>query len=253
MPPSLDFTALLTTEGLISLITLSVLEIVLGIDNIIVISILSGELPTRAEQRKAQRLGLALAMFTRIALLFTLSWMAGLVEPLFHMGSLPVTGRGLVLILGGIFLLWKAGTELYSIIELREATEEERKKSVPGRLARIIVQIILIDIVFSLDSVITAVGMSRQLVIMALAVVIAVLIMLVASGPISDFVNRHWTVKVLALAFLVLVGVVLIVDGAGHHVDRAFMYAAMAFSMLVEGLHLRRRRNLRLREGQRDQ
>ena len=246
MPPTLDFSALLTSEGLIALFTLSVLEIVLGIDNIIVISILSGELPTKAEQRKAQRLGLALAMFSRIALLFTLSWMAGLVEPLFHVGPVTVTGRGLVLVLGGLFLLWKAGTELYDIVELREKEEQPHRRG--GRMARIIVQIILIDIVFSLDSVITAVGMSRQLVIMALAVVIAVLIMLVASGPISDFVNRHWTVKVLALAFLVLVGVVLIVDGMGYHLQRTYMYAAMAFSILVESLHLRRRRNLRQRD-----
>lgn len=228
----------------IAFFTLTALEIVLGIDNIIVISILSGELPTRAEQRRAQRLGLALAMITRIALLFTLSWMAGLTQPLFHLGSVAVTGRGLVLVLGGLFLIWKATTELFAIVELRDEEKDGRRRK-GGRMLGIIIQIVLIDIVFSLDSVITAVGMSSQLAIMALAVVIAVLIMLVASGPISDFVNRHWTVKVLALAFLVLVGVALIVDGAGHHVNKNYIYVAMGFSVLVESLNLRRRRNLR--------
>ena len=245
-----DPSVLLTLEGLKVLFTLTVLEIVLGIDNIIVISILSGELPTRAEQRKAQRLGLSLAMITRVLLLLSISWMASMTQPLFTVGSIVFTGRGLVLSLGGLFLIWKAGKEIFELVEGDgESTAELRKRSGMGA---IVLQIVLIDIVFSLDSVITAVGMSNELIIMVLAVIFAVLIMLFASGTIADFVNKNATVKVLALTFLVLVGVVLLIDGFGGHVNKNYMYAAMGFCVLVEALNLRMRRNRRRRRAGED-
>ncbi len=238
-----DPSVLLTLEGLKMLFTLTVLEIVLGIDNIIVISILSGELPTRSEQRKAQRLGLSLAMITRVLLLLSISWMASMTTPLFSLGSMVFTGRGLVLALGGLFLIWKAGREVVQLVKGDDDdTADIRKRQ---GFAAIVLQIVLVDIVFSLDTVITAVGMSNELVVMVLAVIFAVLIMLFASGPISDFVNRNATVKLLALVFLVAVGVVLLIDGLGGHVNKNYLYAAMAFSVLVELLNLRMRRNRR--------
>jgi len=235
----LDATALTTGEGWIALLTLTVLEIVLGIDNIIIISILSGELQGKSRQRKAQRMGLALAMFTRIMLLFSLSWVMGLSEALFHVGDHPVSGRDLVLVLGGLFLIYKATVEIHSKVE--HVREQQGRTPKASRMSSIILQIVLIDIVFSLDSVITAVGMSNQLLIMALAVIIAVLIMMFASAPIADFVNEHATVKVLALAFLVMIGVALLVDGTGGHINKNYIYFAMGFSVLVEALNLRMR------------
>jgi len=237
----LDPSVLLTSEGLIALVTLTVLEVVLGIDNIIVISILSGELHGKERQRKAQRMGLALAMITRLMLLFSISFLMSLQEPWVTVGDNEFSGRDIVLSLGGLFLIWKA------TVEIRTKVEHKREKEGPHRKATsmlsVVLQIIVIDIVFSLDSVITAVGMSNQLIIMSLAVIIAVLIMLFASGTIADFVNKHATVKVLALAFLVVIGVALLMEGFGNEIDKRFIYFAMAFSVVVEFLNLRMRVN----------
>ena len=230
----LDPSVLLTSEGLIALLTLTILEIVLGIDNIIVISILSGELEGKERQRKAQRTGLALAMITRLLLLFSISFIMGLQDPWITVGENEFSGRDFVLIIGGLFLIWKATVEIRSKVEHKREKEGTHRK-VAGML-NVILQIIVIDIVFSLDSVITAVGMSNQLIIMSLAVIIAVLIMMLASGVISDFVNKHATVKVLALAFLVVIGVALLMEGFGEEIDKRYIYFAMAFSVLVRVL-----------------
>lgn len=237
----LDFGVLLTLDGLIALLTLTLLEIVLGIDNIIIISILSGELQGKPRQRKAQRVGLALAMITRLMLLFSISFIMSMQEPWMTVGGSSFSGRDLVLIMGGLFLIWKATVEIRVKVELKR--EKEGKPRRATSMLSVVIQIIMIDIVFSLDSVITAVGMSNQLVIMSFAVIIAVLIMLFASGPIADFVNRHATVKVLALSFLVVIGVALLMEGFGEEIDKRFIYFAMAFSMLVEFLNLRMRLN----------
>ncbi len=238
-----DLTVFLSAEGWIALVWLTVMEIVLGIDNIIIISILSGELPTAAEQRKARRIGLALAMITRVLLLLSLSWVMGLKETLFEVAAHSVSGRDLVLLLGGLFLIYKATMEIHAKVEHKREREGKRRKI--ARMSAIIAQIVLIDLVFSLDSVITAVGMSNAIPVMVLAVIAAVVIMLVASDAISAFVDRHATVKVLALAFLVMIGVALLMEGTGSHINKAYIYFAMAFSILVEGLNLRMRRNER--------
>ncbi len=238
---TLDPAILLTTEGIIALLTLTALEIVLGIDNIIVISILSGELKGKQRQRKAQRMGLALAMITRLALLFSISFIMGMQDPFFTIAERPISGRDLVLIIGGLFLIWKATVEIHAKVEHRREKEGPHRKATS--MLSVVLQIILIDIVFSLDSVITAVGMSNQLLIMSLAVIIAVLLMLFASAPIADFVNKHATVKVLALAFLVMIGAALIMEGFGEHINKGFIYFSMAFSVLVEFLNLRMRVN----------
>jgi predicted tellurium resistance membrane protein TerC len=243
----LDPTVFLTAHGWVQLLTLTVLEIVLGIDNIIVISILSGELP-KHRQRRARRTGLALAMITRLLLLLALTWLSRLTAPLFTLGPVVFDGRGLVLIVGGLYLLYKSSKELRDTVELVDQRDGHRKKVAIFWV--IVTQIVLIDIVFSLDSVITAVGMSNEILIMMLAVVIAVLIMLVASDGISAFVNKHPSVKVLALAFLFIVGVVLVLDGTAprfthDHRVKNYAYGAMAFSVAVELLNLRMRRNER--------
>ncbi|MBK8497311.1 MAG: TerC family protein [Flavobacteriales bacterium] len=237
----LDPSALLTSDGLIALLTLTVLEIVLGIDNIIVISILSGELQGKAMQRKAQRVGLALAMITRLLLLFSISFIMNLKDPWLVVGTQEFSGRDIVLSAGGLFLIWKATVEIRAKVEHKRERETRHRKATS--MLSVVLQIIVIDIVFSLDSVITAVGMSNQLIIMSLAVIISVLIMLLASGTIADFVNKHATVKVLALAFLVVIGVALLMEGFGNEVDKRFIYFAMAFSVTVEFLNLRMRVN----------
>ena len=243
----LDPSVFLTAHGWVQLLTLTVLEIVLGIDNIIVISILAGELP-KEQQRSARRTGLTLAMITRLLLLLALSWMTRLTQPLFTLGPVVFDGRSVVLLLGGIYLLYKSGKEIHGTVELVEQRSGSKRKTAVFWM--IVTQIILIDIVFSLDSVITAVGMSNEILIMMLAVIIAVLIMLVASDGISAFVNKHASVKVLALAFLFIVGVVLVLDGLAPEFSHArgiknYAYGAMAFSVAVELLNLRMRRNQR--------
>jgi predicted tellurium resistance membrane protein TerC len=219
----------------IALITLTTLEVVLGIDNIVFISILAGKLPV--EQRKrARQVGLFAAMGMRILLLLAIGWVVGLTEPLFAIGDRDVSGRDIILIGGGLFLLAKATWEIHGRLEGEEHASNVKAAS---SFASVIVQIMLLDIVFSLDSVITAVGMSNQLPVMITAVVIAVLVMLVASGPVSELIERHPTLKMLALSFLLLIGVVLVAEGLGQHIEKGYIYFAMGFSVLVEFLNIR--------------
>jgi predicted tellurium resistance membrane protein TerC len=237
-----DFSVFGTPEGWISLLSLSLMEIVLGIDNIIFISILSGKLPA-AEQPKARTLGLALALVMRLGLLFTISWMMRLTQPLFAVLGHEVSGRDLILLVGGLFLVGKAVYEIHDKLEvdhheLPGVVANTRRASFAG----ILVQILLLDIVFSLDSVITAVGMAPSILIMMIAMVLAVAVMLVFAGPIGNFVERHPTMKILALSFLLLIGVVLIADGMGQHISKGYIYFAMAFALLVEMINLRVRR-----------
>jgi predicted tellurium resistance membrane protein TerC len=225
-------------ETWVALLTLTVLEIVLGIDNVIFISILVQRLPTEVRDR-ARIIGLGLAMGMRILLLLTISWIIGLTEPAFTIGR-EFSWRDLILIGGGLFLLWKATTEIHESLE-----GEEAQTGVPGKPAAfgaVLIQIVLLDIVFSLDSVLTAVGLVKEVPVMIAAVVIAVGVMLFASGPLAKFVHAHPSVKILALSFLLLIGVTLVADGFGFHIDKAYIYAAMGFSVFVEGLNLRRRR-----------
>jgi predicted tellurium resistance membrane protein TerC len=234
------FDAFLTTDGLIALVTLTFLEVVLGVDNVIFISILSGKL--RAEQQlRARRLGLIAAMVMRILLLLSLAWIIRLTAPLFAVLGQEISGRDLILIAGGLFLLAKATLEIHDRLEGEEGHSSAR---VAPSFAAVIVQIMLLDIVFSLDSVITAVGMADDISIMVAAVVIAVGIMMFSAEPISAFVSRHPTVKVLALSFLLLIGLSLVADGLGVHIPKGYIYFAMGFSVFVEMINLRVRRSV---------
>jgi predicted tellurium resistance membrane protein TerC len=222
----------------IALGTLTFLEIVLGVDNIIFISILSGKLPAQ-QQPRARRLGLLGALLTRIALLFSLAWIIRLTEPWFTVVEQEISGRDLILILGGLFLLAKA---TYEIHDKLEGEEGHASRSVPASFGSVIVQIMLLDIVFSLDSVITAVGMVDELWVMVTAVIIAVAIMMISAEPISAFVHRHPTVKMLALSFLLLIGLSLLLEGFDQHIPKGYIYFAMGFSVFVEMINLRLRR-----------
>jgi predicted tellurium resistance membrane protein TerC len=225
---------LTSPEIWIALLTLTALEIVLGIDNIVFISILAGKLPEH-QQGPARRLGLGLALFTRILLLFSLSWIIRLTAPLFTVLRQEISGRDLILILGGLFLLAKA---TYEIHERLEGEEAHGSSVATASFGPVIVQILLLDVVFSLDSVITAVGMVDEVPVMIAAVMIAVGIMMVSAGTISGFVNRHPTVKMLALSFLLLIGVSLLAEGFDQHISKGYIYFAMAFSVFVEMLNL---------------
>jgi predicted tellurium resistance membrane protein TerC len=222
-----------------ALVTLTVLEIVLGIDNIVFISILASKLPA-VQQARARNIGLTLAMITRILLLLSLTWIMRLTTPLFSVWGHKVSGRDLILLLGGAFLIWKSVHEVHQRLEGQSAVE--RNAPDIANMGQVLVQIALLDIVFSLDSVITAVGMANQVVIMILAIVLSVAFMIFTSGHVSAFVDRHPTVKMLALSFLILIGVTLIADGAGQHISKGYVYFAMAFAVLVEMLNLRARR-----------
>jgi predicted tellurium resistance membrane protein TerC len=222
-------------QAWIALFTLTVLEIVLGIDNIIFISILVGKLP-EAQQPKARRLGLFLAMFLRIGLLASIAWMARLTAPFFTVLGQGISGRDLILLTGGLFLLFKATREIHDRLE---GEEEGANARAVASFTAVIIQILLLDIVFSLDSVITAIGMADHLPVMIAAVVIAVGVMMFAAGPISNFVSRHPTIKMLALSFLLLIGMSLIAEGLGRHIPKGYIYFAMAFSVFVEMLNLR--------------
>jgi predicted tellurium resistance membrane protein TerC len=225
-------------QAWISLLTLSVLEVVLGIDNIIFISILSGKLAP-VDQPKARRFGLMGAFLSRVALLLSITWVMRLTEPLFAVLGRAVSGRDLILLVGGLFLIGKATMEIHSKLE---GPEESTTVTKAGRsLWGTVAQIAVIDIVFSLDSVITAVGMADSVVIMIAANVIALIVMLAAATPISDFVDRHPTVKMLALSFLVLIGTNLVAEGFGQHISKGYTYMAMAFSVIVEMLNIRAR------------
>jgi predicted tellurium resistance membrane protein TerC len=226
-----------TPENLIALLTLTVLEIVLGIDNIVFISILADKLP-HDQQAKARQLGLGMALITRILLLLSLSWIIKLETPLFTLPlfNIGISGRDLILLGGGLFLIAKATHEIHSKLEGKHG---EASAKVAASLAAVVIQIGLLDIVFSLDSVITAVGMAQALWVMIAAVIIAVGIMLFAAGPISDFVSRHPTVKILALSFLLLIGTSLIAEGLHQHIEKGYVYFAMGFSVFVEMINLR--------------
>ncbi len=225
-------------QSWIALLTLTALEIVLGIDNIIFISIMAGKLP-HEDQKRARQTGLALALITRILLLLSLSWIIGLTEPLFQVGEFEVTGRSIILIVGGLFLLGKATFEIH---ERLEGIEGHSSTQAASSFTSVIIQILLLDVVFSLDSVITAVGMASEIGIMITAVLIAVIIMMYASGPLSDFVNEHPTLKILALSFLLLIGFSLVVEAIHVHIPKGYIYFAMGFSVLVEMLNLRMRK-----------
>jgi predicted tellurium resistance membrane protein TerC len=222
----------------VGFLTLLALEIVLGVDNIVFISILAGKLPAE-ERERARRTGLGLALFMRIGLLLGLSWVIGLTDPLFTAFGNEISGRDLILILGGLFLL---GKSTYEIHDKLEAAEDHTGKKVAASFGAVITQIVLLDIVFSLDSVITAVGMVEEIAVMIAAVTVAIGIMLFSAKPIGEFVESHPTVKMLALSFLLLIGVSLLMEGLEAHIPKGYIYFAMAFSLLVEMLNLRMRR-----------
>jgi predicted tellurium resistance membrane protein TerC len=222
------------------------MEIVLGIDNVVFIAILVGRLP-EARREVARRLGLILALGIRILLLFAITWLMGLTAPLVSVLGHGVSGRDLILLAGGLFLMFKATWEIYDKVEAGH--HEQTANTARAAFAWVIVQILLLDIVFSLDSVITAVGMANDLTIMVTAMVIAMLVMLVSAGPVSDFIDRHPSLKILALAFLLLIGVMLLAEGMGSHMEKGYIYFAMAFSLLVEFLNMRYRRKQASRRG----
>jgi predicted tellurium resistance membrane protein TerC len=224
-----------SAEGWIALLTLTVLEIVLGIDNIVFISILAGKLKADLRE-KARKVGLSLAMIIRILLLLSITWVMRLTAPLFSVLSQDISGRDLILIIGGLFLIAKSTHEIHDKLE---GEEGHASAKVAASFAGVIVQILLLDIVFSLDSVITAVGMADDVSVMVLAVVIAVGVMLLSSGMINDFVERHPTVKMLALSFLLLIGVSLMAEGLDQHIPKGYIYFAMGFSIFVEMINLR--------------
>ena len=218
----------------IGLITLTVLDLVLGIDNIIFISILAGKLPGK-QRNKARMIGLGLAMVMRILLLLSLTWIMGLTRPLFTLAGFALTGRAIILIAGGLFLLVKSTHEIHDRIE----GEDQHGQPVAPTLLSVLIQITLLDIVFSLDSVITAVGMVDEIAVMIIAVILAVIVMMIFAGPVSRFVDRHPTIKMLALSFLLLIGVNLIAEGVGFHIPKGYIYFAMAFAVFVELLNLK--------------
>jgi predicted tellurium resistance membrane protein TerC len=227
-----------TPEGWVSVISLSAMEIVLGIDNIIFISILSAKLPVE-KRSQARRVGLIAALFMRLGLLFTISWMMRLTNPLFSVLGKGFSGRDLILLLGGAFLVGKATYEIHEKLEGDPEHAEAQKPT--NAFASVIVQIMLLDIVFSLDSVITAVGMAPALSVMVIAMLVAVGVMVIFADPISDFVEDHPTMKILALSFLILIGVMLVAESMGQHVSKAYIYFAMGFSVMVELINLKLR------------
>jgi predicted tellurium resistance membrane protein TerC len=240
----LDFRPLLTWEGVVSLASLAVMEIVLGIDNILLVAILSQKVAP-ARRSLVRRLGIGLALILRIGLLLGLSWLMGLTRPLFHLLGNALSGRDLVMLAGGLFLIYKATHELYERIEQVPTGPEGAAQALAGKsagFATTLIQMLALDVVFSLDSVITAVGISPAIPIMMLAMVIAVGVMLAFANLVADFVTRHPSMKILALAFLLLIGVLLTADAFGQHISRGYVYFAMAFSLLVELLNLRLRK-----------
>ncbi len=234
---------LLTTENALALLTLSALEIVLGIDNLVVIAILTGKLPPEQRER-ARRIGLVAAMVMRIALLLTLSWVMGLTGTLWSVAGQAFSGRDLILLAGGLFLIAKATHEIHTKIEGPEEHPQAGKR-VYASLANVVGQIMAFDLVFSIDSVITAIGMAQAVPVMVAAIVIAVATMMIFATPVSEFVERHPSIKMLALSFLLLIGVLLVAEAFGRHVDRGYIYFAMGFSLTVELLNLRARRHAR--------
>jgi len=240
-----SWTAIADAPGaaIASIFTLSILEIVLGIDNIIFISIIANKLPPE-KQGRARGIGLAMALIMRVILLFCMTWLASLTDPLFSAFGISFTGRGLVLLTGGLFLLVKTTSEIHAKIE---GKHEQGKTLKRVSFNAIVTQIVLIDIVFSFDSILTAIGMSRNILIMVFAVVAAMVIMLIFAGAVSRFINRHPTVKMLALAFLLMIGILLIMEGLGQEIDKTYIYVAMAFAFIVELLNMRMRKKERVK------
>lgn len=236
----MDFSWISNPESWIALVTLIALELVLGVDNVIFISILSGKLP-QEDQQRARTTGISLAVITRVLLLLSLSWIIGLTEPLLHLpffeGEVAeITGRDLILLLGGLFLLWKSTHEIHDKLEGKEGSASAK---VAANFVSVIIQIMLLDIVFSLDSVITAVGIADNIVIMIIAVVVAAVVMVFTAKPIGDFVEKHPTIKILALSFLLMIGFTLIAEGFGVEIPKGYVYFAMGFSVMVEMINLR--------------
>jgi predicted tellurium resistance membrane protein TerC len=253
-----QFHHLLSLDGLLSLLTLTVLEIVLGIDNIIFISIIAGKVQGSKERKRARSIGLLLALFMRVGLLFGITWIIGLTKPLFEINALldafkgmgmehaeeavKITGRDLILFCGGVFLLAKTTSEIHEKIDSADDSEEEKKTKKGATVFSVILQIMFIDIVFSFDSILTAVGIVNEVVIMIAAVVVSMMIMLSFSEAVSKFIDQHPTVKMLALAFLLMIGFLLILEAFDVHVPKPYVYSAMAFAFLVELLNMRVRR-----------
>jgi predicted tellurium resistance membrane protein TerC len=239
-----DLSTLLSLNSLIALLTLTILEVVLGVDNVIFIAIVTQRLP-EGEQQKARTIGLSLALVGRIVMVLGVAWLLGLDKTLFTAFGFAFSLKDLILVAGGLFLVYKAATEIFKTTELTEEEHEEERKgaSMMGAVA----QIVVIDMVFAVDSVLTAVGMTSQIVLIIIAMTIAVLVMIFYSKPLARFIGAHPSVKMLALAFLVLVGVLMLADGFGAHVDRNYVYFAILFSLAVEALNLRRQKNLRSR------
>lgn len=227
---------LFTLNSLIAFLTLCALELILGIDNVIFISILSSKLPKK-DQQKARRIGLILAVLSRIALLLSISWVIGLTAPLFNVFNMDISGRNLILLVGGLFLIAKSTHEIHQKLEADE--EVTSPSAVPTKFINVILQILLLDIVFSLDSVITAVGMVSNITIMIAAVVVSTIVMIFTAEPISEFVEKHPTIKILALSFLLLIGVTLIAEGMNQHISKGYIYFSMGFSLFVETINIR--------------
>jgi predicted tellurium resistance membrane protein TerC len=234
------FNMLLTTNGIISLLTLVLMEIVLGIDNIIFIAILCGFLPGKKQQQRARTIGLSLALLMRILLLFTISWIVHLTHPLFYISDFGASGRDLILFAGGVFLIYKTVQEIYMKLRGNDDNHKPSERKLTVRQA--IIQITLIDIVFSFDSILTAVGLSNDIVIMITAVTISMFVMLFFAKYVSDFINKYPTIKMLALAFLVCIGLLLFLESIHIHVEKGYVYSALGFSLIVELLNIRLRR-----------
>ncbi len=222
----------------LSLLTLTALEVVLGIDNLVFIAVLVGKLP-KAQQQQARTLGIIMALVPRLLLLLAIAWVIGLTEPLFELFDRGFSGRDIILFAGGLFLLYKATHEIHTSLE---GDEGEASARVRARLAAVVTQISLLNLVFSIDSIVTAIGMANEIWVMAVAIILSMLVMLLAARPVGDFVERHPTVKMLALAFLLLIGTTLMADAFGVHVPKGYIYAAMGFSVFVEALNMAHRR-----------
>lgn len=231
--------ALLSSEGIVALLTLTFLEIILGVDNIIFISIISNRLPD-AQQATARNLGLTLALVMRIGLLLGISWIIGFTEPLFTMLEHEVSIKDMILIVGGLFLIGKSTTEIHESLEL---DEHEEKKKTATTMGKVILQIVALDMVFSFDSILTAVGLTEHIIIMIVAVTLAMAVMMTFAGRISAFINKHPTLQMLAMSFLILIGFMLVLEGIGKHIEKGYIYFAVFFSLTVEILNMRRRKN----------
>lgn len=231
--------ALLTSEGIIALLTLTFLEIVLGVDNIIFISIISNRLPA-SQQKSARNIGLLLALVMRIGLLLGISWIIGFTEPLFTAFEYDVSIKDLILIVGGLFLIGKSTTEIHESLEVEDHEEKESKVTTMGK---VILQIVVLDMVFSFDSILTAVGLTQEIMIMIVAVTVAMFVMMTFAGRISDFINKHPSLQMLAMSFLILIGFMLVLEGIGQHIPKGYIYFAVFFSLAVEALNMRRRKN----------